>query len=41
MVALKKQVIGYGERTMTEIVEAYVNPDLPPRNGTWLSWWAR
>ena len=27
--ALKKQVIGYGERTMVEIVEAY-NPDLPP-----------
>ena len=28
--ALKNQVIGYGERTMGEIVEAYVNPDLPP-----------
>ena len=28
--APKKQVIGYGERTMGEIVEAYVNPDLPP-----------
>ena len=28
--ALKKQVIGYGESTMAEIVEAYVNPDLPP-----------
>ena len=28
--ALKKRVIGYGERTMGEIVEAYVNPDLPP-----------
>ncbi|MDC3044242.1 preprotein translocase subunit SecA [bacterium] len=28
--ALKKQVIGYGERTMGEIVDAYVNPDLPP-----------
>ena len=28
--ALKKQVIGYGERTMGEIVEAYVNQDLPP-----------
>tara|TARA_Y100001968_G_scaffold42327_1_gene32384 strand:+ start:28574 stop:31405 length:2832 start_codon:yes stop_codon:yes gene_type:complete len=27
---LKKQVIGYGEITMEEIVEAYVNPDLPP-----------
>ncbi|WP_209040751.1 preprotein translocase subunit SecA [Prochlorococcus marinus] len=27
---LKKQVIGYGERTMSEIVEAYINPDLPP-----------
>ena len=24
--ALKKQVIGYGERTASEIVEAYVNP---------------
>ncbi len=27
---LKRQVISYGERTMIEIVEAYVNPDLPP-----------
>jgi len=27
---LKRQVIGYGERTMIEIVEAYINPDLPP-----------
>tara|TARA_Y100001968_G_scaffold227706_1_gene210488 strand:+ start:18484 stop:21336 length:2853 start_codon:yes stop_codon:yes gene_type:complete len=27
---LKKQVIGYGEKTMEEVVEAYVNPDLPP-----------
>jgi preprotein translocase subunit SecA len=27
---LKKQVVGYGERTMNEIVEAYVNSDLPP-----------
>ncbi len=27
---LKKQVIGYGERTMIDIVEAYINPDLPP-----------
>ena len=27
---LKKQVIEYGARTMDEIVEAYVNPDLPP-----------
>ena len=27
---LKKQVIGYGEITMEEIVEAYVNQDLPP-----------
>ena len=26
-----KMVIGYGERTMGEIVEAYVNPDLPPK----------
>ncbi len=29
-VDLKKQVIGYGETTMEEIVEAYVNEDLPP-----------
>ena len=27
---LKKQVLGYGERTMDDIVEAYVNPELPP-----------
>ncbi len=27
---LKLQVIGYGQRTMEEIVEAYVNEDLPP-----------
>ena len=27
---LKKQVLGYGEVTMEEIVEAYVNQDLPP-----------
>jgi len=27
---LKQQVIGYGEKTMEEIVEAYINPDLPP-----------
>jgi len=27
---LKQQVLGYGERTMIDIVEAYVNPDLPP-----------
>ncbi len=27
---LKRQVIGYGERTMYEIVDAYINPDLPP-----------
>jgi len=26
---LKRQVIGYGERTMIEIVDAYINPDLP------------
>ena len=26
---LKNQVIGYGQRTMDEIVEAYINPDLP------------
>ena len=27
---LKLQVIGYGQRTMEEIVDAYVNEDLPP-----------
>ncbi len=27
---LKEQVIGYGQRTMEEIVDAYVNDDLPP-----------
>ena len=27
---LKRQVIEYGERTMSELVEAYINPDLPP-----------
>ena len=27
---LKIQVIGYGQKTMEEIVEAYVNEDLPP-----------
>ena len=27
---LKKQVIEYGMRTMNEIVDAYVNPELPP-----------
>ena len=27
---LKQQVLGYGERTMEEIVEAYVNQELPP-----------
>ena len=27
---LKLQVVGYGQRTMEEIVEAYVNEDLPP-----------
>ncbi|KEF41465.1 MAG: preprotein translocase subunit SecA, partial [Cyanobium sp. CACIAM 14] len=27
---LKQQVIGYGEKTIDDIVEAYVNPDLPP-----------
>ena len=27
---LKQQVIGYGERTTDDIVEAYVNPELPP-----------
>ena len=39
--ALKKQVIGYGERTMGEIVEAYVNPDLPPEEWDLISSWAR
>ena len=28
-IGLKKQVIGYGERTMKEIIYAYVNSDLP------------
>ncbi len=28
-IGLKRQVIGYGEKTMEEIVYAYVNPDLP------------
>jgi len=27
---LKQQVIGYGERTINDIVDAYVNPELPP-----------
>ncbi len=27
---LRSQVVGYGERTIDDIVEAYVNPDLPP-----------
>ncbi|MCP9821903.1 preprotein translocase subunit SecA [Cyanobium sp. L1E-Cus] len=27
---LKAQVIGYGERTIEDIVDAYVNPELPP-----------
>ncbi|MEB3200901.1 MAG: preprotein translocase subunit SecA [Synechococcaceae cyanobacterium] len=27
---LKQQVLGYGERTMEDIVDAYVNPELPP-----------
>ncbi len=27
---LKLQVVGYGQKTMEEIVEAYVNEDLPP-----------
>ncbi|MEN9766515.1 MAG: preprotein translocase subunit SecA [Cyanobacteriota bacterium] len=27
---LKAQVVGYGERTMRDIVDAYVNQDLPP-----------
>ena len=28
---LKAQVIGYGECTVDDIVEAYVNPELPPK----------
>lgn len=27
---LKEQAIGYAEKTMGEIVDAYINPDLPP-----------
>ncbi len=27
---LKQQVLGYGKKTMSEIVEAYTNPELPP-----------
>ena len=27
--------------TMSEIVEAYVNPVFRRRNGIWISWWAR
>ncbi len=27
---LKEQVLGYAEKTMDEIVDAYVNPELPP-----------
>lgn len=27
---LKEQVLGYAEKTMEDIVDAYVNPDLPP-----------
>ena len=27
---LKAQVIGYEERTVEDMVEAYVNPELPP-----------
>ena len=27
---LKEQVIQYAEKTMGEIVDAYVNPELPP-----------
>ncbi|HRD41341.1 MAG TPA: preprotein translocase subunit SecA [Prochlorococcaceae cyanobacterium AMR_MDS_5431] len=27
---LKKQVIDYGERTIEEVVDAYINPDVPP-----------
>ena len=30
---LKSQVLGYGEKTMSEIVDAYINPDLPLKNG--------
>ena len=39
--ALKKQVIGYGERTMAEIVEAYGTRIFRPKSGIWRSWWAR
>jgi preprotein translocase subunit SecA len=27
---LKEQVVGYAERTMDDIVDAYINPELPP-----------
>nr|YP_009530733.1 preprotein translocase SecA subunit [Paulinella micropora]AXY63422.1 preprotein translocase SecA subunit [Paulinella micropora] len=27
---LKRQVIDYGERTIEEVVDAYINPDIPP-----------
>ena len=29
---LKEQVIQYAEKTMSEIVDAYINPDLPPED---------
>ncbi|MBM5803949.1 MAG: preprotein translocase subunit SecA [Cyanobacteria bacterium K_DeepCast_35m_m2_155] len=34
---LKLQVLGYGERTIDDIVEAYVNPDLPPEENDYTS----
>ncbi|MBM5808287.1 MAG: preprotein translocase subunit SecA [Cyanobacteria bacterium M_surface_9_m1_291] len=34
---LKLQVLGYGERTIEDIVEAYVNPDLPPEENDFTS----
>ena len=38
MAESQKQVVGYGERTMNEIVEVYVNPDCRPKSGMWRSW---
>jgi preprotein translocase subunit SecA len=34
---LKQQVLGYGERTIDDIVNAYVNPDLPPEENDFTS----
>ena len=39
--ALKKQVIGYGERTMSEIVEPMSILICRRRSGIFSSWWAR